>query len=121
MQQGGAHLPKARRGQSDPFDLAHAVYRTRSTARDLLHTIYRKWRPQMMTPDSLPHTDGDILNVPDGHMRAAQAKWSRLTQEDLSSIRDEDDLVAKIEERYSLPHRVAVQDVQLWIRATAHG
>jgi hypothetical protein len=75
----------------------------------------------MMTPNSLPHTDDSILNVADGHMRAAQAKWSRLTQDDLSSIRDEEALVAKIEERYSLPHWVAVQDVQLWIEATARG
>ena len=75
----------------------------------------------MMTPNSLPHTDDNILNVADGHMRAAQAKWSRLTPDDLSSIRDEEGLVAKIEERYSLPHWVAVQDVQLWIKATARG
>ena len=51
-------------------------------------------------------------------MRAAQAKWSRLTQDDLSSIREKDDLIAKVEERYSLPHSVAVQDVELWARAT---
>jgi hypothetical protein len=53
-------------------------------------------------------------------MRAAQAKWSRLTQEDLSSIQNEQELVAKIEERYSLPHWVAAQDVELWLKATAH-
>ena len=52
-------------------------------------------------------------------MRAAQAKWSRLTQEDLSSIHDEAELVAKVEERYSLPHWLAVQDVELWVKATA--
>ena len=73
----------------------------------------------MMTPHSLPHTDPAILDVADGHMRAAQAKWSRLTQEDFSAIHDETELVAKIEERYSLPHWVAVQDVQLWVKATA--
>jgi hypothetical protein len=75
----------------------------------------------MMTPNSLPHTDDNILNVADGHMRAAQAKWSRLTPDDLSSIHDEEGLVAKIQERYSLPHWVAVQDVQLWVKATARG
>jgi hypothetical protein len=75
----------------------------------------------MMTPNSLPHTDDNILNIADGHMRAAQAKWSRLTPDDLSSIHDEEELVAKIEERYSLPHWVAVQDVQLWVKATARG
>ena len=72
----------------------------------------------MMTP-SLQHTDDGILNVADGHMRAAQAKWSRLTQDDLSTIHNEDELVARIEERYSLPHWVVVQDVELWLRATA--
>jgi hypothetical protein len=75
----------------------------------------------MMTPNSLPHTDDAILNVADGHMRAAQAKWSRLTPDDLSSIHDEEQLIAKVEERYSLPHWVAVQDVQLWVKATARG
>ena len=73
----------------------------------------------MKTPTSLPHTDQGILNVADGHMRAAQAKWDRLTQDDLSAIDNEDELVAKIEERYSLPHWVAVQDVELWARATS--
>ena len=73
----------------------------------------------MMTPTSLPHTDPAILDVADGHMRAAQAKWSRLTQDDLSAIQDEAELVAKIEERYSLPHWIAVQDVELWLKATA--
>ena len=75
----------------------------------------------MMATNSLSRTDPDILNVADGHMRAAQAKWSRLTQDDLSSIHNEEDLVAKIEERYSLPHWVAVQDVELWVKATARG
>ena len=73
----------------------------------------------MMTPTFLPHTDPAILDVADGHLRAAQAKWSRLTQDDLSAIRDEAELVAKIEERYSLPHWLAVQDVELWVKATA--
>ena len=62
-----------------------------------------------------------ILDVADGHMRAAQAKWSRLTQDDLSQIRHKDDLIARVEERYSLPHWLAVQDVELWARATARG
>ena len=73
----------------------------------------------MMTPNSLPHTDPAILDVAHGHRRAAQAKWSRLTQDDLSAIHDQDELVAKIEERYSLPHWVAVQDVEHWVKATA--
>ncbi len=72
-----------------------------------------------MQPTSLQHTNTDVLNVADGHMQAAQAKWDRLTQDDLSSIRSAQDLVAKIEERYSLPHWVAAQDVELWLKATA--
>ena len=73
----------------------------------------------MIAPASLPHTDPAILNVADGHMRAAQAKWCRLTQEDLAAIHDEAELVAMIEERYSLPHSVAAQDVALWVQATS--
>jgi hypothetical protein len=59
------------------------------------------------------HPDG-ILDVADGHMRAAQAKWSRLTPEDLSGIRNKQDLITSVEQRYSLSHAVATQDVQLW-------
>jgi hypothetical protein len=32
------------------------------------------------------HRADGILDVADGHMKAAQAKWSRLTGEDLSGI-----------------------------------
>jgi|SoiMethySBSTD1v2_1073268.scaffolds.fasta_scaffold3840476_1 hypothetical protein len=55
-----------------------------------------------------------ILNLADGHMRAAQAKWGRLTPEDLSGIRNKQDLITRVKERYSLSHAVATQDVQLW-------
>lgn len=72
----------------------------------------------MTTMNSTTHDDVGILSIADGHMRAAQAKWSRLTQDDISAIRQKDDLIAKIEERYSLPHGVAVQNVELWARAT---
>ncbi len=72
----------------------------------------------MTTLDSTTHDDVGILSIADGHMRAAQAKWSRLTQEDISSIREKHDLIAKVQERYSRPHWVAVQDVELWARAT---
>jgi len=54
-------------------------------------------------------------------MRAAQAKWSRLTEDDISGIREKGDLIAKVEERYSLPHWVAVQDVELWTQQTFRG
>jgi hypothetical protein len=68
--------------------------------------------------NSTTHDDVGILSIADRHMRAAQAKWSRLTQDDISAIRHKDDLIARIEDRYSLPHWVAVQDVELWARAT---
>jgi hypothetical protein len=75
----------------------------------------------MTATNSTSHDDVGILNIADGHMRAAQAKWSRLTQSDISEIRQKDDLIAKVEERYSLPHRVAVQDVERWARETFSG
>jgi len=59
------------------------------------------------------HPDG-ILDLADGHMRAAQAKWSRLTPDDFSDIRNTQDLITRVEERYSLSHAVAARDVQLW-------
>jgi hypothetical protein len=45
-------------------------------------------RRAMSACNSISHDDVGILNIADGHMRAAQSKWSRLTQEDLSAIRD---------------------------------
>lgn len=75
----------------------------------------------MTATNSTSHDDVGILNIADGHMRAAQAKWSRLTQSDISWIRQKDDLIAKVEERYSLPHGVAVQDVERWARETFSG
>jgi hypothetical protein len=72
----------------------------------------------MTKSNSTTHDDLGILNIAEGRMRAAQAKWSRLSQEDISSIREKDDLIAKVQERYSLPRWVAVQDVELWARAT---
>ena len=72
----------------------------------------------MTASNSTSDDDVGILNIADGHMRAAQAKWSRLTENDVSEIRTKDDLIAKVEERYSLPHSVAVQDVELWAKAT---
>jgi hypothetical protein len=78
-------------------------------------------RCALSTFTSPSHEDVGILNVADGHMAAAQAKWSRLTQDDLSAIREKADLIAKVEERYSLPHWVAVQDVELWTQQTFRG
>ena len=55
-----------------------------------------------------------ILDIADGRMRAAQAKWSRLTCSDLSGIRNKQDLITSVRERYSLAQATAVQDVELW-------
>jgi hypothetical protein len=55
-----------------------------------------------------------ILDVANGRMRAAQAKWSRLSSSDLAGIRNKQDLIAGVRERYSLAHAIAVQDVELW-------
>jgi hypothetical protein len=65
--------------------------------------------------------DNEVLNIAAGHMRAAQAKWSRLNPHDLAGARDKHALIAVIEERYSLPHGVAAQDVELWLRDTFQG
>lgn len=69
-------------------------------------------RMRAITPDA-DAADG-ILNIADGHMHAAQAKWDRLTQADLAAIRTKADLVAGVERRYGQPHRQAVEDVELW-------
>jgi hypothetical protein len=48
------------------------------------------------------------------HMKDAQAKWDRLTQSDLEGLRTKAELIARVEERYSLPHEVAAEDVEIW-------
>ena len=58
-----------------------------------------------------------ILDVGDGHMRAAQAKWGRLSEHDLSGIRNTQDLIICVQECYSLPHWQAMRDVELWAKA----
>ena len=55
-----------------------------------------------------------ILDVADGHMQAAQAKWSRLTETDLCAVRTKRDLVARVEECYGLPREEAARDVEAW-------
>ncbi len=52
-------------------------------------------------------------------MRPPQAKWSRLTQDDLAATHDQAELVAKVEARDSLLHWVAVRDVELWAKAAS--
>jgi hypothetical protein len=48
------------------------------------------------------------------NMRDAQAKWARLTESDLAEIRTKAQLIARVEQRYSLPHEVAAEDVEIW-------
>jgi hypothetical protein len=48
------------------------------------------------------------------HMRDAQAKWDRLSLSDLAQIKTKAQLIARVEERYVLPHEVAAQDVEIW-------
>jgi hypothetical protein len=73
----------------------------------------------MMSPYTPACNDNNhVLNFVDGRMDAAQAKWSRLTPDDLSGIHDKHALIATIAERYGLPHWVAMQDVERWLKAT---
>ena len=48
-------------------------------------------------------------------MQAAQAKRDRLTTEDLSQIRDQDQLIDRVSDRYSLPRAQAQTDVVTWV------
>ena len=65
-------------------------------------------------PSSIEAEAQDILSFEDGHMQAAQAKWDRLTPSDYAAIRTKRDLIARVEERYSLDHERAIRDVELW-------
>ena len=56
-----------------------------------------------------------IGHIFDGRpMRKIQARWSRLSMADLAQIKTEDQLIATVEERYSLPSGVAARDVEIW-------
>jgi hypothetical protein len=59
--------------------------------------------------------DDRILDIVTGHMKAAQVKWGRLTPSELSEIHTKDQLVAKVKERYDVPHQQAADDVERWI------
>jgi len=55
------------------------------------------------------------IHIFDGRlMRRVQAKWDRLSMSDLAQIRTKAQLIARVEERYGLPHGVAAQDVEIW-------
>jgi hypothetical protein len=49
-------------------------------------------------------------------LRTAQAKWERLSTSDYEEIQTIPDLIAKVAERYSLPHERAKNDVEIWAR-----
>jgi hypothetical protein len=48
------------------------------------------------------------------HMKDAQAKWERLTTSDLAQVKTKAQLIARVQERYCLPHEVAAEDVEIW-------
>ena len=49
-------------------------------------------------------------------LRAAQAKWDRLTVSDYEQITTIPELVTTVARRYSLPHDQAKRDVERWAR-----
>ena len=63
----------------------------------------------------LQHDANSALHFITGRrMQAVQAKWARLTVEDLSGIRDQDQLIARVAARYSLTLEQARTDVAIW-------
>ncbi len=50
------------------------------------------------------------------HLKQAQQKWERLSETDLAAIRNPTDLIAVIQERYSLSRSQAERDVTIWSR-----
>jgi hypothetical protein len=59
--------------------------------------------------------DDGVLFIKARHMQAAQAKWDRLTAGDLSQIKDQDQLIDRVSDRYSLPRAQAQTDVVTWV------
>jgi hypothetical protein len=49
-------------------------------------------------------------------LAAAEAKWDRLSLTDYSEITNIPELIAKVEERYSLPHEQVKADVAIWAK-----
>jgi len=56
-------------------------------------------------------TDAPFTGV---RLRAAQAKWDRLSTSDYDEVRNISALIAKVAERYSLPLEQAKRDVETW-------
>jgi hypothetical protein len=65
-----------------------------------------------------PGQSDGAAGVDAARLRAAQAKWERLTPADYDEIRTVPELIAKVAERYSLPHEQAKNDVEMWARDT---
>ena len=55
-----------------------------------------------------------VVPVTGARLRAAQAKWDRLIASDYEEIRTIPEFIAKVAERYSLPHEQAKRDVETW-------
>ena len=68
----------------------------------------------------MPRKNG-ALDIGTRYLSAAQAKWERLTASDYAGIKSIGELIAAVEERYSLPHDQAKQDVELWLRDVGYG
>jgi hypothetical protein len=48
------------------------------------------------------------------HLKDAQARWERLTPSDLAQVKTKAQLIARVQERYCLPHEVAAEEVEIW-------
>jgi hypothetical protein len=51
-----------------------------------------------------------------GYRSDARREWSYLTAFDLSQIKNEEQLIALVKVRYSLPYKQAKADVENWMR-----
>jgi hypothetical protein len=60
--------------------------------------------------------DGGVVGVNSYRLRTAQAKWDRLTVADYAEIRTIPQLIARLQQRYSLPHEQAKRDVEIWAK-----
>jgi hypothetical protein len=49
-------------------------------------------------------------------LKTAQARWGRLTAADYLEVETIAQLVAKVAERYALPHAQAQRDVEIWAK-----
>ena len=60
--------------------------------------------------------NAQISMIKKGHLKQAQQKWERLSETDLAAIRNPADLIARVQERYSLSRSQAERDVTFWSR-----